>query len=263
MGYFTNEIITDAGNAMFADSVANNSEVVFTRIEVGDGAYSISEIASLRQAVSIKNAKASFDVTGISSQEECIRIRTVITNTDVEDGYYAREIGVYATGNDGAEKLVAISICTEETATYIPRYQDRPIEIPLTDYIAYSGDGNFSIRYESAAYVPLDEFEELKKKVVQSDFEEDDESSPAFIKNKPKKLSDFVNDIRNVITGTLKSGDTSLTLSSDTTISSDSLIDVYADVYGVSPKSVTVSGKNIMLTFKAQSSDVQVKVVIS
>lgn len=262
MGYFTNEVITDSGTTMLAAAVTNNSKVVFTRIEIGDGVYNVSEISSLRKVDQLKSTKASFDITGISMQDDSIKIRTVITNTDVAAGYYVREIGVYAKCNDEDEKLVAISICTEETATYIPRYRTRPIEIPLTDYIAYSGDGNFTIQYSSVQNVTLDEFEELKKKVVQSDYKEDDETSPSFIKNKPTNISDFNDDRRTILSGTLKIGEMSLTLSSDVAISPDALIDVYADVYGVSPKNVLVSGKNITLTFKAQNSDMQVKVVI-
>ncbi len=74
-----------------------------------------------------------------------------------------------------------------------------------------------------------------------------------------KKIADIV--IPNKIQGTLSAGKTELVLSSEK-ISADSTIDVYTDVYGVSPKTATVADGSITMTFKAQTKSVQVKVVV-
>ena len=64
-----------------------------------------------------------------------------------------------------------------------------------------------------------------------------------------------------ILTGTLKAGETSLTLTSEA-ISEDSLIDAYTNIYGVAPTAISQSAGSITLTFKSQSSDMGVKVVI-
>lgn len=64
------------------------------------------------------------------------------------------------------------------------------------------------------------------------------------------------------VTGTLLTGDTSLTLTSDQ-LTTNSTIDIYASIYGVSPSSVTLINGSITLTFSAQSADMQVKVRVS
>lgn len=69
-------------------------------------------------------------------------------------------------------------------------------------------------------------------------------------------------DTKNILLGTLSAGATSLTLHSNYDITDDNIIDVYTDSYGVSPKTMTVSGKDVTMTFKAQSSNIRVKVVI-
>lgn len=61
---------------------------------------------------------------------------------------------------------------------------------------------------------------------------------------------------------TLNTGNTSLSFS-DYRITEDSTIDIYTDVYGVSPKSVDVTDGNIVMAFNEQSVDVQIKVVVS
>ena len=63
------------------------------------------------------------------------------------------------------------------------------------------------------------------------------------------------------LTGTLGAGETCITLTDDS-INEDSTIDIYTSVYGVSPKAIEVANGNITMTFKAQSEDIGVKVVV-
>lgn len=164
MGYFSDQIITKDGTAMFADSLANNTEVVFTRVEIGDGTYSISELVNISAATGLKHQRDSFPVINIAATSENIRIRAVITNDNVDTGFFIKEIGVYAKYADGEEKLVAISISTEDTV-FLPKQEGRKVEIPLTDSIAFSGDGNFTIQYTSDVFVLLEEFNNYKNEV--------------------------------------------------------------------------------------------------
>ena len=63
------------------------------------------------------------------------------------------------------------------------------------------------------------------------------------------------------LTSTLTAGATSLTFT-NSKITTNSTVDIYSSVYGVNPKTVTLSNGSIAMTFKAQSSDVSVKVVV-
>lgn len=164
MGYFSDQIITKDGMAMFAESLANHTEVVFTRVEIGDGTYSISELSSISAATGLKHQRGSFPVINISTASETIRVRAVITNDGVDTGFFIKEVGVYAKYTDGEERLVAISITNEDTV-FLPKQEGRKVEIPLTDNIAFSGDGNFTIQYTSDVFVLLEEFNNYKNEV--------------------------------------------------------------------------------------------------
>lgn len=61
------------------------------------------------------------------------------------------------------------------------------------------------------------------------------------------------------VTGTLLAGTTTLVLS-DASITSTSTLDVFTDVYGVSPTDMVASTGSVTLTFEAQESDLGVKV---
>lgn len=66
---------------------------------------------------------------------------------------------------------------------------------------------------------------------------------------------------KNVLIGTLTAGQTTLEFTSSS-IGADSLLDIYTDKYGVNPTNVVSSAGTATLTFEAQDSDLNVKVVI-
>lgn len=78
-----------------------------------------------------------------------------------------------------------------------------------------------------------------------------------------KEINKSVKELQGItLTGTLTAGETTITLT-DASITTDSTIDIYTDVYGVNPKNVSVEDGSLTLEFSAQESDVQVKVVVS
>ncbi|MCM1104887.1 MAG: hypothetical protein NC409_12375 [Clostridium sp.] len=65
--------------------------------------------------------------------------------------------------------------------------------------------------------------------------------------------------LETVLTQTLSAGETELTFTS-AAITDDSMIDVYADTFGVYPTAIAQEGNTLTLKFDAQDSDVRVKV---
>ena len=63
------------------------------------------------------------------------------------------------------------------------------------------------------------------------------------------------------LNGNLAAGSTTLILS-DENITINSTIDIYTDVYGISPQNVTVEDGQITLEFKALDHELNIKVVI-
>lgn len=65
-----------------------------------------------------------------------------------------------------------------------------------------------------------------------------------------------------IVRGTLVTGQTSVTLTASKAVAATALIDVFANVYGLNPSAVTVSGSAVTLTFDAQTNDVAVAIRI-
>lgn len=68
-----------------------------------------------------------------------------------------------------------------------------------------------------------------------------------------------VYEMQQYLTGTLTAGETTLIISDDS-ITEDSMIDIYTNVFGVNPSEVTVENGSITLVFDAQETDLGVKV---
>ena len=82
----------------------------------------------------------------------------------------------------------------------------------------------------------------------------------ALTKTSSKNVLGALNEIAyKELTGTLTAGSTSLVIS-DASITTSSTIDIFADVYGVSPESVTVATGSVTMTWEARESDLSVKV---
>lgn len=160
MGYFDAQFITDKGTELLARSTAGEGDIIFTSMHTGDGEYSLGEISSITSVDGLKDEKGIFPVNDVDSNGENTRVRAAISNQGLEEGYYLKEIGLYAKMEDEAEVLFSISVCREKP-TFLPEMQDVPIELPVTNYVSYSGDGNFTLEYRSDVYATLDMVQRL------------------------------------------------------------------------------------------------------
>ena len=168
MGYFNSQILTNQGLELLAAATAG-TKVIFDTVKAGSGTYTVKEIAKLPGATDLKDSKQSFPISAIEQESEQIRLRAVISNQGLSAGYDIRELGVFARKEDGDSVLVAISIYTDDKPTYLPPFENTPVEMALSNVLAYSGDGTFDILYRSDAYVPLDAYAETVKNLQKTD----------------------------------------------------------------------------------------------
>lgn len=78
------------------------------------------------------------------------------------------------------------------------------------------------------------------------------------IKENTESITELENGKSTVITGTLSTGQTTLTLS-NSAITTDSVIDIYTDHWGVSPSEVTVETGQINMTFSSLDYELNVR----
>lgn len=89
-------------------------------------------------------------------------------------------------------------------------------------------------------------------------------SWPLLLNTTSKSVTGAINELngkvyKSEVTGKLLAGQTTISFLS-ASITTSSIIDIYTDVWGINPETVTVSTGSVSMTFEAQASDLWVKV---
>jgi len=107
MADFNGTILTDKGRNLLAKALTG-TELKFTKVSLGDGVWddsvspeSLTDLVSKKMDLAIN----ALDVTG----DGTARLRFVLTNTGLEEGFFTREIGIYADDPDDGEILYAVT----------------------------------------------------------------------------------------------------------------------------------------------------------
>lgn len=251
MTNFTKTRLTNKGLALLAKEGVS---VTITKVKTGNGEYQADE--NTGEMTQLKSEKQQFEVLSANKKSDTVySIKFAMSNKELSEDYLFTEVGVYATDPDEGEILYAICYATNENADIIRKFNglfDFKTIIVLNISVNAGGTVKF---ISEGMYALADDVQELSQK-----FSKHIEDKNVHVtEEEKKKIADIV--IPNEIQGMLSVGKTELVLSSEK-ISADSTIDIYTDVYGVSPNTATVADGSITMTFKAQTQDIGVKVVV-
>lgn len=113
MADFKAGVLTDRGKALAAKVEAGKCKLQFTKMKVGDGSPS-----SIEQMTDLASPKKVLDISSVTPSDngEC-DIESVLTNVDLDKGFYLREMGLFA--NDPDEGEILYSVATAGDSDYI------------------------------------------------------------------------------------------------------------------------------------------------
>ena len=98
----------------------SGKELKFKRFGIGDGELGGT---SIKELTALKNEKMQLDIIKITisgtGENKKVTLRVVLNNEDVEEGFYFREIGIFAEDPDTKEEVLFLYANTGDTADYI------------------------------------------------------------------------------------------------------------------------------------------------
>lgn len=168
MAEFYEAVTTDAGLALSAD-LLTGEQMVFTKLVTGSGEYEERELtrSRLQKAWQIKEPRQQFEFSRVEKvTDNCILLKTLISNARLTEGYRMTEIGVYAKklGDEGDGILYSISVAREPD--FLPRYNGMAaVEIIEEYYITVSDAAEVLLQAGSGAAVLAEDLEKLKKEL--------------------------------------------------------------------------------------------------
>ena len=111
MAIFKDTTITDNGRALIADTLANNKQIIFTRMITSSKIYEDSTDVS--KLTNIDEIKQTVSMSKMSQEGTRVRLNAVFTNSTVNTSYKIQTIGLYAKTGTGNEILYSITRAKE------------------------------------------------------------------------------------------------------------------------------------------------------
>ncbi len=109
--------LTNAGRQLIIKALSENCAIPFTRFGLGNG----SSPANINTISNLNNMVKSISISEMTAENGYATLIGVLENTDVTDGFWWSEIGIFATDPDVGEVLYAYAHAGEY-ADYIPPY---------------------------------------------------------------------------------------------------------------------------------------------
>ena len=165
MAQFNKLVITNKGQALAAQMIAQSGQIQFTHIRISDKTYSTSGLEGLTD---IGQIKQSMDISRvIRTSDKVVQVEGAITNADLTSGYYMQTVGLYAAQSGGGEILFAVT--TAVKAGYMPPHDD------LTTTGAYfkllitvSNSNSVSLVIGSSAVATIGDIRDLQRQITEN-----------------------------------------------------------------------------------------------
>lgn len=119
--------LTKKGADYLATRLANELAVEFLKVEIGDGAVVSGQ--NPKNQTSLISYKKDVRILKKEQENNAINLTIPITNDDITQGFYLKEIGIYV--NDSTSNGCLYWYCNEDNAQYIPAKTDSVIAFEI------------------------------------------------------------------------------------------------------------------------------------
>ncbi|ERK51636.1 phage tail protein [Leptotrichia wadei] len=130
MAKFNGFILTEKGRELLAKGLSGET-ITFTKMAIGDG----TSLTSERERTALVNQITTLPILNINVKRNgTCEINALLTNKSVTTGFYIKELGIFAHGNDNVEILYAYNIST--SPDFVPPFSaNNVVEIEYVDTI--------------------------------------------------------------------------------------------------------------------------------
>ena len=119
--------LTKKGANYLATRLANELAIEFLKVEIGDGAVVSGQ--NPKNQTSLISYKKDVKILKKEQENNAINLTIQITNDDITQGFYLKEIGIYV--NDSSSNGCLYWYCNEDNAQYIPAKTDSVIAFEI------------------------------------------------------------------------------------------------------------------------------------
>ena len=155
MGVFNKAVVTAKGQALLAKSVAGLCGMQFNKIALSESVLSgdlstLVDIGEIKQSSPIAHKDKKDDVT--------VSFDATFVNTELTEGYFIRNIGLYAVDPDEGEILYSVSVADESevSAGWMPPYDGTFVKSLLIQLVtAVSNASSVNVVVDPTVYATV------------------------------------------------------------------------------------------------------------
>lgn len=149
--------LTDKGREILYKA-QGGQQLNFSKFVVGDGELGSQTIQTLTNVI---NDKMNLNISKIDIRSNKVVIGTYLTNSDLEEGFYFRELGLYANDPETQEEVLYMYANAGENAEYIDSKNGNLIEEYLDVNVVVSNVADITASVDSSlVFISAKEFEE-------------------------------------------------------------------------------------------------------
>ena len=151
-----NDFLTTEGERLLARSLMGEAQITFTRMEIGDGEQS----GTNRNITALSNKRMELDIYSVNLSGNVITVTSILDSKDIEEGFYFREKGLYAT--DGTNEILMIYANCGSLADWIDNINVAVFTRQLRSIITFSESDNINITLQDGLYASTNDIHELE-----------------------------------------------------------------------------------------------------
>ncbi|WP_304182009.1 phage tail protein [Leptotrichia trevisanii] len=140
MAKFNGFILTEKGRELLAKGLSGET-ITFTKMAIGDG----STTTNVREMEALANQITTLPILNINAKKNgTCEINALLTNKSVTTGFYIKELGIFAHGDDNVEILYAYNVST--SPDFVPPFSaNNVVEIEYVDTIIVDQVANVTV----------------------------------------------------------------------------------------------------------------------
>ncbi len=167
MAEFGRLIVTDKGSSLIFKTIKSNKSICFTGLSVSSRRYQEGEFKNLVALEDIRQRSNTLE-TDIESNNS-IKIRVILPNTDLTEGYQMRTVGLYANDPDEGEILYAVSAEISNNGCYVPPYNNRTVSsLYFNLSVAVGNSENVQLVIDQGAVVTVKQLNSVQEKIQEA-----------------------------------------------------------------------------------------------
>ena len=166
MAYSTTYITTQG--AILAAKTLQSKTISFSKFAIGSGEIADGSVDTIKALTGLVNQELNFDITKISRETDTqVTVRGLFKNTDAEESFYLRELGLFAIDPDTQQEILFAYINFGTEAEYINNSITEKKEHYYDMIITIDNANNVTITVDpSTVYVNEQELNERMKGTV-------------------------------------------------------------------------------------------------